>query len=349
MTRDSIWRPTRRRLALGGVVAAFPLPAIAQSPAEVNVGIVNASSDVEVFLAQKKGWFRDEGINVLTHEFRSAIDMVAPLAAGQLDVGGGSVSAGLYNSYGRGIRLRVVADKASSQPGYGVNKCIVAKRHAESGRFKTMSDLKGMKIAMNGPGNSAWGTLAIILRQAGLTFADIETVDLNYPDHVLAMGNGSIDGGITTEPSATVSILKGYAIEATTDDKVRPKHAIAQILYSEKMAANSDLATRFMRAYLRSVRYYFAGLKGGRLAGENADEIISVLTEFTAIKDPAVYRSIVPNGVDPDGRIDVASLDEDREVYRQKGWLQADTRVEQIVDMSFVEAAIKAMGPYKPT
>ena len=143
MTGHSFWRPTRRRLALGGIAAALPLPAIAQTPSEVNVGIVNASSDVEVFLAQKKGWFKDEGIVVHTHDFRSAIDMVAPLAAGQLDVGGGSVSAGLYNSHGRGIRLRVVADKASSQPGYGVNKCIIAKRHAESGRFRTMADIKG--------------------------------------------------------------------------------------------------------------------------------------------------------------------------------------------------------------
>ena len=157
-----------------------------------------------------------------------------------------------------------------------------------------------------------------------------------------------MDGGITTEPSATLSILKEYAIEATTDDKVRPRHAIAQILYSEKMAGNADLANRFMRAYLRSVRYYYAALKNGRLAGENADEIISVLTEFTAIKDPQVYRSIVPTGVDPDGRIDLSSLQEDREVYRQKGWLQADTKVEQIVDMSFVETAIKSLGPYRP-
>ncbi len=336
-------RPSRRALMLGGVATAFPMPALAQGPASVSVGIVNASSDVEVFLAQKKGWFKDEGIAVTTSAFRGAADMVAPLGAGQLDVGGGSVSAGLYNSFARGIRLRAVADKASSQPGYGVNKCVVAKRHADSGRFKTLPDLKGMKVALNGPGNSSWGTLATILKNSKLTFDDIETVDLGYPDHVLALQNGSIDAGVTTEPSATVAIAKGFAIEATTDDKVRPRHAIAQILYSENLADNHDLATRFMRAYLRSVRYYYAALKDGKLAGPNADEVIDVLMEFTPIKDPQLYRTITPNGVDPDGRIDIASLREDQDVYRERGWLQADVKVEDIVDPSFVETALKTL------
>jgi hypothetical protein len=39
--------------------------------------------------------------------------MVAPLGSGELDVGGGTVSAGLYNAVARGINLKVVADQAS--------------------------------------------------------------------------------------------------------------------------------------------------------------------------------------------------------------------------------------------
>jgi NitT/TauT family transport system substrate-binding protein len=185
------------------------------------------------------------------------------------------------------------------------------------------------------------------MKQAGLTLDDVRTVNLAYPDHVLALQNGSVDASVTTEPSGTLSILKGYAVEVSSDDKARPGHAIAQILYSEKMATNADLGKRFMRAYLRSVRYYYGALKGGRLAGPNADEIISVLTEFTAIKDPKVFRTIVPNGVNPDGRIDIKTLKEDQAIYKERGWMTADVAVEQVLDMSFVEAAVKELGPYK--
>ena len=351
MTGDSQFFSRRGILRSGAAVAAastFPMPAIAQSPVELTVGIVGASSDVSVFLADKKGWLKEEGIILKTVQFPSAANMVAPLGAGQLDIGGGSVSAGLYNSVARGIKLRIVADKASSQPGYGVNKCLISKRHVESGRYKELKDLKGMKVGMNGPGNSNWGSLlGGALKMAGLTYSDIETTDMSYPDHVLALQNNSIDASFTTEPSATLSIIKGYAVEATSDDKTRPRHAIAQILYSEKISANRPLAVRFMRAYLRSVRYYYGALKDGRLAGANAEEIISVLTEYTAIKDAQVYRTIVPNGVDPDGKVDIPTLKEDYDVYKSQGWIQGDATVEDVIDMSFVEAALKDLGPYK--
>lgn len=330
-------------------IQALPRPVRAQDLTTVRVGSANASSDIGFFLAERKGWFREEGLRIETTPFRSAADMVAPLASGQLDVGGGSASAGLYNAWARGVKLRIVADKASSQPGYGVNKCLISKRHADSGRFRTLADLRGMKVAMNGPGNSNWGSLWGALKLAGLTLDDVETVDMAFPDHVLALQNNSVDASFTTEPSATVALLKGYAIEATTDDKTRPGHAIAQILYSETIAQNRDLAVRFMRAYLRSIRYYYGALKDSRLAGPNAEEIISVLTEFTPIKDAQVYRTIVPNGVDPDGRINIPTLLEDFEVYKSRGWITADVKVEQVVDMSFVDAAIKDLGPSRKT
>ena len=340
---------TRRRVIQTAAGAAFPMPAIAQSAVELSVGTANAASDIGFFLGMKKGWYREEGLSLTTTAFRSAADMVAPMGAGQLDVGGGSVSAGFYNAFARGIKLRVVADKASSQPGYGVNKCLIAKKHIDSGRFKTMADLKGMRVATNAPGNSGWGSLWGYLKAGGLDFKDVSTIDLAYPEHVLALQNNAVDAGVTTEPSATLSILKGYAVAATTDDKERPRHAIAQLLYSEKMAGDKELGTRFMKAYLRSIRYYFGAFKDGKLAGPNADEIIAVLTESTPIKDPEVYRTITPNGVNPDGYVDIPTLKEDQDIYRKLGWMESQTTVEQVVDMSFVEAALKELGAYRRT
>jgi NitT/TauT family transport system substrate-binding protein len=113
------------------------------------------------------------------------------------------------------------------------------------------------------------------------------------------------------------------------------------------MSANRDLGVRFMRAYLRAVRYYYGALKGGKLAGDNAEEIIQVLTEYTPIKDPQVYRTIVPNGIDPDGKVYIPTLKEDYEVYKSRGWIEGTATVEDVVDMSFVEVALKDLGPYK--
>ena len=79
--------------------------------------------------------------------FASAAKMIVPLGTGELDVGGGTVSAGLYNAVERGIRIRIVADKGSVRDGYEFSTLLVRKDLVDSGQFKTLADLKGMTIA----------------------------------------------------------------------------------------------------------------------------------------------------------------------------------------------------------
>src|SRR5215813_11173379 len=54
------------RLALACVTAALGLPAVANRAAAqtVRVGIVNSSTDVPFFIADAKGYFREEGLSV---------------------------------------------------------------------------------------------------------------------------------------------------------------------------------------------------------------------------------------------------------------------------------------------
>src|SRR5947209_20228357 len=115
------------------------------------VGATSSTSDAPIYIADKKGYFRDEGLEVKVVNFRSAADMVAPLGAGQIEAGAGSASAGLYNAVARGMKIRIVADKASSPPGYGATKILVRKDHGESGRYKALRHLRGMKFATNAP------------------------------------------------------------------------------------------------------------------------------------------------------------------------------------------------------
>src|SRR4051794_16238960 len=225
---------------------------------------------VPVYLPQSKGYFQEEGINVKTVEFSSATYMVAPLGAGQLDVGGGAPSAGLYKAVARGVKLKIVADKASSQPGYGVNQILVRKDLVDSGQYKTPKDLKGMKLALAGTGVSSMTTLNETIKPFGVKYSEVQILDLAFPQHVVALRNKAIDASITTDPSATVAIQEGIATTIKTDDEIIPKHQIAVLLYSEDFALRRpEVAKRFMRAYLKAVRFYNGALAGGRFAGPN--------------------------------------------------------------------------------
>ncbi len=336
-----------------GIIAAVAMAAAsfaaqAADAIPLRVGITSASSDIAFYIADKKGYFKQEGLSVTFTPFDSAAKMVAPLGAGHLDVGGGSPSAGLYNAVDRGIDIKIVADKGSTPPGYGFQPLLVRKDLVDSGRFKTLKDLKGMKIAGSAPGSASTSTLNEALKTAGLKTSDVERVFMAFPQHVMALQNKAVDAAMTTEPSATKAVQSGAAVRVMGDDMIYPNHQLAVVLYSGAfIKANPDAAKRFMRAYLRAARDYNDGLKDGKIAGPNANEVLAILTEYTNIKDPAIYRSISPQGTNPDGKVHEPSLKNDLQFFKDEGQVTGKVTVEQVLDTSFVEAALKELGPYK--
>jgi NitT/TauT family transport system substrate-binding protein len=51
--------------------------------------------------------------------------------------------------------------------------------------------------------------------------------------------------------------------------------------------------------------------------------------------------------MNPDGKVNVDSLAADLAFYKQQGLVEADVKIEQIVDHSFVEVALQQLGPYR--
>ena len=340
---------TRLRLLIPSLVLGVACCGNALADEAVRVGIVNASSDVGLYIADKRGYFRQEGISVSFTAFDSGARMIAPLGSGQLDVGAGSAAAGLYNAVARGIAIKIVADKGSTPPGYGFQPLLVRKDLVESGRYKSLKDLRGMKIAGSAPGSASTSTLNEALKLAGLKYGDVERVFMAFPQHVFALQNKAVDAAMTTEPSATRALQSGAAVRVMGDDQIYPNHQLAVVLYSSEFAQKrTEVARRFMRAYLKGVRDYNDALKDGHIAGPNADEVIAVLTEMTPIKDAAVYRAITAQGCNPNGRVHEPSLKNDLEFYKSEKLIEGNVTVEQVIDNSFVDWAVKELGPYVP-
>ncbi|MBA2690377.1 MAG: ABC transporter substrate-binding protein [Burkholderiales bacterium] len=317
--------------------------------ATVRVGTTNSSSDAPLFIADKKGYFKAEGIDVEFTAFDSAAKMIAPLGTGQLEVGAGSPAAGFYNAAARGLDIKIVADKGSMPPAYGYLPLLVRKDLIDSGKVKSFKDLKGLKVALPAQGTTTDSTLNEALKKGGLKWGDVEVTYMGFPQHVLALQNRAIDASVTTEPSATRAQQMGIAVRFAGGDDIYPGQQVAVILYSGKfIKENPEVGRKFMRAYLKAVRDYNDALKGGKLAGPNADDIIAILTESTNIKDANVYRSITPNGCNPDGKVSEASLKKDLQFFKDRGLIEGSITVEGVVDNSFAEAAVKELGPYRP-
>jgi NitT/TauT family transport system substrate-binding protein len=341
--QDPIMSLALRLLVLAAALAASYVAA-AQTP--VNVGITDSSSDVGFFIADKKGYFRNEGLTTTMTPFASAAKMIAPLGTGQLDVGGGTVAAGLYNAVERGINIKIVADKASIKDGYEYSTLLVRKDLVDDGRYRQLSDLKGMTIATASQGAGSESSLNEALKKGGLKFSDVNVVYMGFPEMLAAFKNKGIDAGVTNEPTVTRTINGGFAVRASRDT-IYPGQQTAVVLFSDTFIKQRDIAQKFMNAYIRALRDYNDALKDGRLAGPGADEVIAILTEYTRIKDPAVYRAMTPFAANPDGHVNTVTMQNDYDFYKGRSLISGRVTVDQVIDHSFADAAVRKLGSYQ--
>jgi NitT/TauT family transport system substrate-binding protein len=314
----------------------------------LNVGVIGTSSDAPYFIASKKGYFKDEGITVNFIQFDSAAKAIPSLGSGQVEIAGGATSAALYNAVARGVDIKIVADKARNAKGYGFQSILVRKDLVTSGKVKSIKDLKGLKVALSAAGNSEAALIDAALKQNSLTFADIDPTYLGFPQHIAAYANGAIDASLTTEPTVSTILKAGTAVQLASVDQFYPDYQTAVTFFGGKFIKEQpEVAKKAMRALIRGMRFYNDALQGGKLAGPKADEVIAILVEESHIKEPEIHRSIVSNAIDPDGGLHLESLRVAWQFFVDTKQIDGKVKVDDVVDMSFAQEAVKSLGPYK--
>ncbi len=316
----------------------------------VKIAIIGGTGDVGFYVADAKGYFRDEGIEVEMIPFDSGARMIAPLSTGDIDVGAGAVSAGLYNAFEREITMRVVADKGRNTLAYSLQGLLVRKALVESGEVKSIKDLKGRKIGFTAPGANDSAVMDEALRKEGLSFADIDPVFMGLPQHMAAYASGAIAASIVPEPFLTAAQKNGSAVQLMSVAQMRNNAQLAAVVYSDLFARKRpDVARKLMKAYIRGIRTYQDGLENGHIAANaKGEEIIAILAKYSSMKDPALLRVLVPAAFDPDGWPNVESLRTDWAFYKAQGLIKGTISVDQVLDKSYVDWAVKELGPYKP-
>lgn len=218
----------------------------------------------------------------------------------------------------------------------------------ESGRYKSLSDLRGFRIAVSSPGTSSSPTVARALAKGGLKMSDVDLVALAFPQHVVALTNKAVDASFTVEPSASKAVALGVATRIMGDDEVYPYHQLSVMQATGRFAKQNPKALKgFLKALLRGVRDFNDALVDGRYAGEKGDAVARILAEYGPFKDPAIYKSYNVSYSDPDGKVNMDSLREDLDYFRQTGLVEGNVTIEKALDLSFVQAAAKELGPYK--
>jgi NitT/TauT family transport system substrate-binding protein len=323
-----------------GEASHNPKPVIPRLPTltPVSMGYTPGSLTLAaVFVATDRGYFRESNIDMQFVPVGNINELIGPMSTGQVDVATGGPSVG------RGVRLKIVADQHTARPGTSGTALIVRKDLIDTGRVRTYADLKGRTIAIASRRAAMELDALKALRLGGLTRDDATLTYMPFPQMNLALASKAVDAAIQIEPLVAAAVTDRVAVRWKGIDEITPNRQATFIMFSEPFAAKAETARAWMVAYLRGARdFHEAIYRGG-----DRDKIIDILVKHAPVKDREAYRRMILPGTEPNGDVNLASLQEALAEFTTAGDVGPGANLGKIVDLSFIGYAQQVLGRYE--
>ncbi len=311
------------------------------SPVKMRVGVIGLNGEIGMFLAQERGYFQDEGLEVEFVQFRSAAEALPALASGELALGSGAPEPSVFNATRRDVGVKLIGSLSIVKPGDAGAALMIRQDHIDSGRYRELSDLKGMNIAIHILGTTPQLYMERVLARAGLTMDDVQFSIVQIPDQVSALANKAVDAAWAIDPFVTLIEMQGLGKRVITVSDVFPGAVSMIIMLSPVFERrHPEAVKRFAVAYLRGARDYIQASK----TNQGREEMIPIMVKYTGVKDPTLYARLSWPNLDPNSALDPQVLDIMQDYFVKAGTQQEKQDINRVIDPSYMNYAIERLG-----
>ena len=212
----------------------------------VTVGVSKSFLSIPVYIAEKKGFFSDEGLDVTIKAYPSGKKATQGLFAGEVDISTVADIPVVFNSFER-QDFCIFATFAYS---YSIVK-IIARR--DSG-IKTGEDLKGKKVGAN-RGTTSHFFLGVFLIHNQVPLSEVKIVNTEIADLPSALKNGAVDAISVWEPHTKKArqLLGDNAIELASPEICRMNFNFA--VMKRFAQEHPEILQKFLRSLEKSAAF----------------------------------------------------------------------------------------------
>jgi NitT/TauT family transport system substrate-binding protein len=326
-------------------LAAPSAPSAAAPPVEtVKVSVFPSMGQAGTFIGIKRGYFAEEHLEIDEVPYDTSSQIIPSLSVGHLDIATGGTAAGFFNAIAQGINVRITLDQNTAVPGTKNNGVLVRRELFDSGRLREPADLRGLRLGFTSKGHSTEMLLDTVLGWGGLTFQDVETAELPYPEMNIAIANNNLDVAASIDPNLELAVQGGYGVRWKSWSEVLPNDQISVVMFSPGFAnSRTETAKRYTKAWLRAVRDY----ESARTKGTNREEIIAIFQERNVLRDRALYDVMPWSSMNPNGRPNAAAIAAAQDWFAARGYVPRKIDLSEVVDYQFADYAVAQLGPYQ--
>jgi NitT/TauT family transport system substrate-binding protein len=279
----SLLASLRGLLAAGFIATALASPAHAQTT--LNMAVVSRTVFyLPAWLAEKKGFFKAEGLDVKMKVYDSSDPIFVDLRKGDQQIAVASIESVIAEAY-KGGKLKIVAGSAKRPPHF-----IIAQPE-----IKTLADLKGKTIGVVSMHEGTTFFIADIAKAGGFALADVKVEAVGgSPTRQRLLREKKIDAGLQPYPLSYEAEAAGFS-NLGPIAKLVPDYQFTSVMVDETWAkANRAALVGFLRALRKGTEYMFA----------NPEEAAEV-----AVKELRTTPAFARRALEDTARMDIMSRD----------------------------------------
>src|SRR6185295_11387967 len=269
------------------VLACAALTAAAQAPEKKKITIAVGGKSLFYYLpltvAERKGYFKDEGLEVEIPDFAGGAKALQALVGGSADMVSGAYEHTI-NMVAKKQPIKAVVLQAK----YSSIVLLMSKERAA--KYKSAKDLKGLKIGVTAPGSSTNMFVNNLLAKDGLKPSDVSIVGVGTGSGAFAaMDKGEIDALSNLDPVITQLEATGKFV-AVADSRTEKgmKEIYGGDYHASVIYANED----FIRKNPNTVQAVVNAMVHANrwIAKATPQQIVDLMPDDFKAGNPSLYK-----------------------------------------------------------
>jgi NitT/TauT family transport system substrate-binding protein len=236
----------------GALLAAAPLRAFAQPAPLTDLTYGNLSPSAggwPLYIADKVGFFREEGLNVTIVPFGGPQDLIVAVGTGAVNIGEVQTDSEI-EAVAHGFDMRIIAPTFTTVP----------YRLVVQPSITSWSQLKGASVSLGSKIGSTVMAYKRLLRAHHVDDSDFSIVVAgNSQLRLAAIRSGAVQATMLTQPSDFIAESFGMKILADSNEVMGGDWIFSAMVVGNAWGkANHGSVVRFLRAYRRAIQYGYA-------------------------------------------------------------------------------------------
>ena len=304
----------------------------------IRIGWVYAMANAPALIADKKGFFAEEGVKVELKSFGDGPVVQQALSAGELDIAYIGAPP-VFQWFSRGLNSRILA-----KVNYGQAALIAGNNST----IRTVADLRGKKVAgvARGSGMDILLRGFVVKESAGLDAErDVDIVSMPVGNMNAALERGLVDAAFTWEPFVSDALLRGAGrLVLDVNQKIPNYPWYVVMAVPRTLAERPDDVVKVLRAHRKAIAFL-------REHPDESNRIIAEAFQIAPIKT-AGGKTIEPAAVVQEARkhlgwsdrlepADLRFIQRLMDYSYSLGFLGKELKVSQVVDSSWQQRAEK--------